>query len=53
MAEQPTDEGFEITEVDDGNLEEVPGGLQPPDHNLNCGPYVCNLACNCPLDGGP
>lgn len=46
MAERPTEEEFEITEMDDGNLEEASGGIGDP-QNSNCGPHVCNFDCYC------
>jgi|GEM_PF-2539832 len=50
MAEQPTNEDFDITEMDEKSLDEAAGAREV---DVMCGPWICNLACNCPLDGGP
>lgn len=42
MTKKPNDEKFEVTELDDGALDDVAGGAL--DHNVNCG-ETCNTNC--------
>lgn len=51
MAKKPNDEKFEVTELDDGSLDDVAGGFA--DSNNNCG-TSCENSGNCVAQcGGP
>jgi len=47
MTEKPNDEKFEVTELDDGSLDDVAGGLLDKEINTNCGSATCNSVAGC------
>jgi len=45
MSRKPNDEKFEVTELDDGSLDDVAGGIVE-DTNVNCDGATCtNTNC--------